>query len=91
MDKLEPWFVKAVSLLHSKTEDSADQLKAMLDEAMRMANDSSSTNRIAPSLSNIIKKEGTKKLDIVCDEDIPLSKRRKESPRSSQPSSPATR
>ena len=56
MDKLEPWFVKAVSLLHSKTEDSADQLKAMLDEAMRMANDSSSTNRIAPSLSNIIKK-----------------------------------
>merc|ERR1712071_346136 len=37
-----------------------------------------------------IKREGKKKLDVVYDEDVPLSKRRKESPRSSQPSSPAT-
>lgn len=56
MDKLETWFIKAISLLHSKSEDSTDQLKMMLDEAMRSANDSSSMNRIAPSLSDLIKK-----------------------------------
>lgn len=39
----------------------------------------------------IVSQETKKKNDFFYDEDIPLSKRRKESPRSSQPSSPATR
>ena len=34
--ELDPIFVKALRLLHSKARDSTAQLKAMLDEAIRM-------------------------------------------------------
>lgn len=89
---IEPYLVKAISLLHSSAKDSGDQLKAMLDEAIRLKNEtnnSSSVSKLPPPLT-MIKRETKKKNDFFYDEDIPLSKRRKESPRSSQPSSPAT-
>ena len=33
--ELDPVFVRALRLLHSKSKDSASQLKSMLDEAIR--------------------------------------------------------
>lgn len=34
MTDLDPTFIKALRLLHSKSKDSADQLKQMLDDVL---------------------------------------------------------
>ncbi|XP_046456264.1 integrator complex subunit 12-like isoform X2 [Daphnia pulex] len=84
---IEPYLIKAISLLHSSAKDSGDQLKSMLDEAIRLKNETnSSVSKLPPPLTMIKRK----KSDFFIDEDVPLSKRRKESPRSSQPSSPSS-
>lgn len=108
---IEPYLIKAISLLHSSAKDSGDQLKSMLDEAIRLKNEtnnSSSVSKLPPPLTMIKRviyfyfcyaiaiqslalQETKKKNDFFYDEDVPLSKRRKESPRSSQPSSPSSR
>jgi hypothetical protein len=106
---IEPYLIKAISLLHSSAKDSGDQLKSMLDEAIRLKNETnSSVSKLPPPLTMIKRviyfyffyavvikslalQETKKKSDFFIDEDVPLSKRRKESPRSSQPSSPSSR
>lgn len=53
---IEPYLVKAISLLHSSAKDSGDQLKAMLDEAIRLKNEtnnSSSVSKLPPPLTMI--------------------------------------
>jgi hypothetical protein len=100
---IEPYLIKAISLLHSSAKDSGDQLKSMLDEAIRLKNEtnnSSSVSKLPPPLTMIKRviyfyfcyaiaiqslalQETKKKNDFFYDEDVPLSKRRKESPRSS--------
>ena len=54
---IEPYLLKAISLLHSSAKDSGDQLKAMLDEAIRLKNETSSSgnSKLPPPLTNIIK------------------------------------
>ena len=54
---IEPYLLKAINLLHSSAKDSGDQLKFMLDEAIRLKNESgSSTSKLPPPLTNMIKK-----------------------------------
>lgn len=55
---IEPYLLKAISLLHSSAKDSGDQLKAMLDEAMRLKNEtsnSSGNNKLPPPLTSMMK------------------------------------
>ena len=116
---IEPYLLKAINLLHSSAKDSGDQLKVMLDEAIRLKNESGSSSSklpLPPPLTNMIKKvlnlygfvhrfshtqlkcvvqdvKMLKKNDIFSEEeDVPLSRRRKESsPHSSLSSSPSLR
>lgn len=39
--ELDPIFLKALSYLHSKSKDSAEKLKALLDESLARGSDSS--------------------------------------------------
>lgn len=39
--ELDPLFLKALSYLHSKSKDSAEKLKALLDESLARGSDSS--------------------------------------------------
>ena len=51
---IEPYLIKAISLLHSSAKDSGDQIKAMLDEAIRLKNESnssSSASKLPPPLT----------------------------------------
>jgi hypothetical protein len=53
---LEPYMIKAFRLLHSKDKDSGDQLKQMLDEAIRQRNESQSQDNKLPKALTTIKK-----------------------------------
>lgn len=54
---LEPYLMKAINLLHSSAKDAGDQLKAMLDEAIRLKNDTSSiASKLPTPLTNLLKK-----------------------------------
>ena len=65
---IEPYLIKAISLLHSSAKDSGDLLKAMLDDALRQKNETSGAGGntsssssgsgkggLPPPLSSIIK------------------------------------
>lgn len=57
--QIEPYLIKAISLLHSRAKDSGDQLKTMLDEAIRQRSEGQSAgiaSRLPPPLTNMIKK-----------------------------------
>ena len=53
---LEPFLSKAFRLLHSKDKDSGDQLKQMLDEAIRQRNESQCQDSKLPKALTLIKK-----------------------------------
>ena len=62
---IEPYLIKAINLLHSNAKDSPDQLKSMLDEAIRLKNEtntSSSISKLPPPLTSMIKKVDFKPL-----------------------------
>lgn len=52
--ELDPIFLKALGFLHSKSKDSAEKLKALLDESLARGIDSS--YRPSPKVSMWIKK-----------------------------------
>lgn len=49
--ELDPIFLKGLSYLHSKSKDSADKLKALLDESLARGSDASyrSLQKVRPS------------------------------------------
>ena len=47
--ELDPQFIKALRLLRSKSKDSGAQLKAMLDEAIRLKKGLTSSNPGKPN------------------------------------------
>lgn len=61
---IEPYLIKAISLLHSSAKDSGDLLKAMLDDAIRQKNETTGggntsssgiSKGLPPPLSSAIK------------------------------------
>ncbi|KAK3102204.1 hypothetical protein FSP39_009589 [Pinctada imbricata] len=92
---LDPVFVKALRLLHSKREDAADQLKQMLDDVIsqRKGLKSSSDSKDSKSSKKHSEEDKVKRREAekrslekskgdVLDEDLPVIKKvKKESPR----------
>lgn len=75
----------------TNSSSSASKLPPPLTSLLKKVFPPQVINRFACVYVYIIIKDLKKKNEYLYEEDVPLSKRRKESPRSSQPSSPATR
>lgn len=56
--ELDPIFLKGLSYLHSKSKDSADKLKALLDDSLARGSDTSyrSLQKVRPSFKKKKKK-----------------------------------